>query len=392
MRYLKLSISLILSVIGLVVYFVTIPRIDEDELVHLTALAGDESILDDYYFNGYISNYSSFAITDEDILVPGNLPFLERLDASDDMDIMILREDYPNFVDTLTYNTNTHSYLISSDDDYLASAHFEYQSGMYAEIYSKLLLRTLNKETNEIVEDKIPRNQGSNVYYTSIIGIYENYPEISVLLDTRMGGPMDDYASDTGEISLVSYNFETKNLLEEVLVKTPSYLDTSYYSSVHYNTALQVFYSIDYETEAPITYIMNYGTGEMTRRDVSGERLIVSDDSRLYNVVGNTLIEMNEAGDVLNDVEFSTDFKELKPVDFEMSYLHIIDDQLFVLDNNQSAEPEEEDAEIKPTNLVVYDISTGEILVEALFTYDEAHNIESQNAYVDMILKNTSKD
>lgn len=76
MRYLKLSISLILSVIGLAVYFITIPRVDEDELVHLTVQAGDEAILEDYSFDGYIYDYSSFMLTGEDILVPENLPFL----------------------------------------------------------------------------------------------------------------------------------------------------------------------------------------------------------------------------------------------------------------------------------------------------------------------------
>ncbi len=137
MRYLKLSISLILSVIGLAVYFITIPRIDEDELVHLTVQAGNEAILDDYSFNGYIYDYSSFRLTNEDILVPANLPYLEMLDAKQEMDIMMLKETYPDFMNELVYGINTYSYTISTDEEYLTSAHFQYQSGTFSEIYSK---------------------------------------------------------------------------------------------------------------------------------------------------------------------------------------------------------------------------------------------------------------
>ena len=52
MRYLKTIISLVLSVVGLLIYFITIPRIDGDDLVQLTVLAGDDHSIVDYSFNG----------------------------------------------------------------------------------------------------------------------------------------------------------------------------------------------------------------------------------------------------------------------------------------------------------------------------------------------------
>ena len=79
MRYLKISISLVLSVVGLLIYFITIPRIDGDDLVQLTVLAGDDHSIVDYSFNGYIYNFSSFSLTEDDLLVTGTLPIMMRL-------------------------------------------------------------------------------------------------------------------------------------------------------------------------------------------------------------------------------------------------------------------------------------------------------------------------
>ena len=112
MRYLKTIISLVLSVVGLLIYFITIPRIDGDDLVQLTVLAGDDHSIVDYSFNGYIYDFSSFSLTEDDLLVTGTLPFLEKLDATEDMDLMMLTEDYPDFVYPLMYGPNIQSFAV----------------------------------------------------------------------------------------------------------------------------------------------------------------------------------------------------------------------------------------------------------------------------------------
>ncbi|HZK47602.1 MAG TPA: hypothetical protein VFC64_06675, partial [Atopostipes sp.] len=307
MRYLKTIISLVLSVVGLLIYFITIPRIDGDDLVQLTVLAGDDHSIVDYSFNGYIYNFSSFSLTEDDLLVTRTLPFLEKLDATEDMDLMMLTEDYPDFVYPLMYGPNIQSYAVSSDRDYLTSAHFEYQDSSYSDLYSRLYLRALNKETNEIIEDEITRNAGSNVYYASIYGVYEKYPEISLLLETRAGGLRDNYDTDNRTYSLISYNFETKSMTEEILLETQDYLETTLYSMVHKNQLRQVFYSADSITEEPRTYIMNYETGQLTELETANTGLFVSDDNRLYHIADDTLVEIDEEGTVVNEVDLSED-------------------------------------------------------------------------------------
>lgn len=391
MRYLKISISLVLSVVGLLIYFITIPRIDGDDLVQLTVLAGDDHSIVDYSFNGYIHNFSSFSLTEDDLLVTGTLPFLEKLDATENMDLMMLTEDYPDFVYPLMYGPNIQSYAVSSDRDYLTSAHFEYQNSSYSDIYSRLYLRALKKETNEIIEDEITRNAGSNVYYASIYGVYENYPEISLLLETRAGGPRDNYDRDNGTYSLVSYNFETKNMTEEILLETQDYLETTLYSMVHKNQLRQVFYSIDSITEEPRTYIMNYETGQLTELETANTGLFVSDDNRLYHIADDTLVEIDEEGTVVNEVDLSEDYKELKNIDFESSIHYIYADKLFVLSNDYS-DDYDENLPIKPTDLAIFNVSTGDLITEAQFTYGETNQMGARNVNIESISKRPSKD
>ena len=391
MRYFKISISLLLSIVGLLIYFITIPRIDEDDLVQLTVLAGDDNSIVDYSFNGYIYNFSSFSLTEDDLLVTGTLPFLEKLDATENMDLMMLTEDYPDFVYPLMYGPNIQSYAVSSDRDYLTSVHFEYQNSSYSDIYSRLYLRALKKETNEIIEDEITRNAGSNVYYASIYGVYENYPEISLLLETRAGGPRDNYDRDNGTYSLVSYNFETKNMTEEILLETQDYLETTLYSMVHKNQLRQVFYSIDSITEEPRTYIMNYETGQLTELETANTGLFVSDDNRLYHIADDTLVEIDEEDTLVNEVDLSEDYKELKNIDFESSIHYIYADKLFVLSNDYS-DDYDENLPIKPTDLAIFNVSTGDLITEAQFTYGKANQMGAWNANIESISKSPSKD
>ena len=391
MRYLKISISLVLSVVGLLIYFITIPRIDGDDLVQLTVLAGDDHSIVDYSFNGYIYNFSSFSLTEDDLLVTGTLPFLEKLDATEDMDLMMLTEDYPDFVYPLMYGPNIQSYAVSSDRDYLTSVHFEYQDSSYNDIYSRLYLRALNKETNEIIEDEITRNAGSNVYYVSIYGVYENYPEINLLLETRAGGPRDHYDTDNGTYSLVSYNFETKSITEEILLETQDYLGTMLYSIIHKNQSRQVFYSADSITQEPRTYIMNYETGQLTELETAYTGLFVSDDNRLYHIADDTLVEIDEEDTLVNEVYLSEDYKELKNIDFESSIHYIYADKLFVLSNDYS-DDYDENLPIKPTDLAIFNVSTGDLITEAQFTYGETNQMGAWNVNIESISKSPSKD
>lgn len=391
MRYLKLTISLILSAIGLAVYFITIPQIDEDELVHLTVQAGDEAILENYYFDGYIYDYSSFTLNGDDVFTPANLPFLQQLDATDDMDMMLLKEDYSDFINELIFGPNILTYLISNGEDYLSSAHFEYQSGTYSEIYSALTIRTLNKETNKIEEDVVTRETRSNVYYASIVGIYENYPVVDVLVDTRIGDPTNEF-NETTELSLISYNFETKNMTESVVLDTKEYLEPQRYASVYSNQSIMAFSAFDSETSAEKSYLMDFEKNTMVQREGPRERLVVSDDSRLYSIEETTLVAYSEMHtERVREVSLSMDFAEKKNMDFSMNELFILDSKLFVVNNNDTTDETQRD-NIKPTDLVVYDITTGEILVEGQFNFDGTEQVDAWATSIDLIKETPTKD
>lgn len=384
MRYIKLSVSLLISVIGLVVYFITIPEINEEEFVQLTVQAGEEAILDNYSFNGYIFDYGSFQRTSEDVFAPENLPFLEKLDSTDNMETMVLKEAYPDFVNPLIYNANMNSYLISSGEEYLTSAHIDYQTNTYDQSYSKLYLRTFNKESKQFEEDIVDRAEKSNVSYTDIIGLYENYPEVTVLLNTRIPDNTDSY-KETGELSILSYNFETKNMTEEVIFESEGYIEPTQYMPVINNQTLVLLNVYDPETGERLNYLLDYTQDKLTELTSGETANFISDDNRLYSLEGTSLIEYDKTGqEKMKEIPLSTDSGEFSHTEIEVPT--ILDGKLFLIKNNEMV-LESPQSDIKPSNLVVYDIATGEVLLEAHFNYDGTKQVNATEAYVYQVNK-----
>ena len=83
MRKVNLIVSVLIGLIGTIVYFVTIPTVDEEALVNVVIEAGDEKVLEDIYFNGYLYDYSDFQVTQEGVHTTKGLSYLENLDAPD---------------------------------------------------------------------------------------------------------------------------------------------------------------------------------------------------------------------------------------------------------------------------------------------------------------------
>lgn len=393
MRYLKLSISFILIAIGLAAYFITVPQIDEDELVNLTVQAGDEAILDNYDFDGYLSHFSSFRLSDDEIVMPTTLSFLERMDASDDVAVMLLQKDHADFTDPLVFGRNIFSYMFSNGKTNLTSAHFSFDDGSYSKLYSSLILRTLDKTSDNIEEELITRKIGANIYYASIVGIYENYPEIDVLIDTRYGTPPNE-EDETTQLSLLSYNFKTKNMTETVLLETKDYLEPEHYHSVFSNQSLLSFSVFDAETSVKNSYLIDFETDTISLRDDSSKRFIISDDSRLYSIEESTLVAYDET--LLNgisEVTLSTDFAEKKTINFSTDGLYILDDKLFVVNNKYQDEyANTQTDQMRPTDIVVYDLTTGEILVEAQANFDGIEQVGASAGSIDLIKEKSTKD
>lgn len=386
MRYIKLSISLIVSALGLLVYFVTIPKVDENEFVNLSVLAGNEALLDDYYFNGYVYDYGYYHLTNEDILIPNTLPYLQKLDATGDIEMMLLENDYPEYAKALV-----NASVVSVSEDYLTSTYFNYDYDSFTEMYGQLNLSILNKETKKVVEETIQRDNVSDALYANIEGIYENYPEVHILVNTISYINSEDYLEES-ELSLISYNIETKNSSEKALATKEGYINATLFNQVQQNKPLQLFKSYDSESENEQNYLVNYAEGELMTFDSDGGQYFISDDNRIYRINGNVLFEYDKTGqNIINERLLATDYKNGRENLFDYAQPSILDGKLFIMSNDFN-NIQQNNAEIKPSHVLIYDLTSGEILTEAQVDFSGTKQVDASDASVDFIGKRPSQD
>ena len=238
MRHIKLIISSLIAMVGIIIYFVSIPTINEETLVHLTVEAGNEELLDDIYFTGFLQGanyYNSFQMnSDQDLVTYENLPFFEKLDASPNQSLNILQEKYPEVVNELNYNNKINDFYILNSEDELISAYFKISDSNYYMNHSTVYLNALNKETNESTENEIARENYPDGDYVNIVGMYEEYPVVKILYNTST------WNMDTGEKSKLTvgeYNFETKDYSENSLLNEDGGL---FSNMVQHHTALKI--------------------------------------------------------------------------------------------------------------------------------------------------------
>src|SRR5699024_8204615 len=182
MRKTKLVISSLIALVGIFIYFISVPSVDEEALIHLTVEAGNEELLDDIYFNGYLYDYGSFRVNDkEGVNTNENLSYLEKLDATENQSLNILLEKYPDLIHEIIYDSQLADYYLLNSKDQLISGYFKMNDVNYYVDYSTVYLSTLNKETNEMIEDTIQRESELDSDNISIIGMYEEYPVVKIL-------------------------------------------------------------------------------------------------------------------------------------------------------------------------------------------------------------------
>src|SRR5699024_3685988 len=213
----KLIISSLIAVFGIIIYFVSIPTINKDDLVKLTVEAGDENLLDDVYFNGYLYDFSLFHWdSHEGVTANETLPYLEGLDAAEDQSLRILQKDYPDFINPLLYDTNINLYYVLNSGNRLLSGYFEnYEDNYYVDA-STVHLNILNKETNEEISEKVERENYPEGDQVDIVGLYEEYPVIKILYTTTSWN--SEYSVEKSNLSVGEYNLETKNYKETSLL------------------------------------------------------------------------------------------------------------------------------------------------------------------------------
>jgi len=390
MRNTKLIISSLIAVVGIIIYFVTIPTIDEEDLVHLTVEAGNEELLDDIYFNGYLYDYGSFRVNDkEGVNTNENLSYLEKLDATENQSLNILLEKYPDLMHEIIYDSQLADYYLLNSKDQLISGYFKMNDVNYYVDYSTVYLSTLNKETNEMIEDTIQRESELDSDNISIIGMYEEYPVVKILYSISTWASESN--GEKSKLTIGEYNFETKTYSEDSLLNE----EGSFYehNSNSYNVKNNKIQIIDYsgneyeENEIPsepTVYIYNFVEDTLSPFETTATNSFIGNQDQLYTLENEGekifLRHYDQTGEeIQNEVLLENEFP-LNLYEGERILLsEIINNQLFIV---QSAVDEISGQEVLPTDLQVFDLHSGESLLTGKIEYDKDSKVNATEGYI----------
>lgn len=384
MRKISLIVSVLLGFIGTVVYFVTIPTVDEEALVNIVVEAGDEKALEDIYFNGYLYDYSDFQVTQEGVHTTKGLSYLENLDAPLEMDLQMLQKDYPEFINQLIYNPNIYSKNLVFSDSYLTSAHFESSEGNYRIETEKIHLSLYEKETEEIHSTIINRSNEMQEDSIDVIGIYEDYPTIKLLLSAN-NWP-NNYEEGTSRVLLGEYNFETKVYNEKELIEKEGSFFADYVSP---NQKAVLFNHYSESEEG--NYLLDYDSGVLTSLETEGKVLLLDEESNLFALADNEGQSVLQTYDMLDgggleavqEVALATAFDlTLNQEEFALIEAKLIGDYLYVIQNQENFES---NGEVLPALIQVFNRSTGENALNGLIQFDEKNEIQARSGFIDSI-------
>lgn len=388
MRRINLILATIIGIAGMVVYFVSIPTVNENELINLQVQSGDEQVLEDIYFTGYMDNYSGFYLDQDEIKTTGNLSYLETLDAPYNMELFKLQEEYSDLVDPIYYNRGIYMYSFLNGEDYLISSHMKENEHNYYINSEHVYLNILNKETGEIEEEIITREKISEGDRIEIVGMYEDYPTVKILYLTSFwnnSAPLEESVVSFGE-----YNVETKSYFEEKLLNGegafyPYDGETQIFGNhdqqlfTHYGTHSEDD-SVDYAM-----YLLDYTKNELLPFNKDGKEFTIGDDGKLYALElaeGMTLLTQYDDIDeeVTHEVALEQTISQNLSDERTSVLIEVIDNKLFVVQNTINFDTEA--LEIQPSELQVFDIETGERLLNAKIHYDENNEVNAWSANI----------
>lgn len=384
MRKINLIVSVLIGLIGTIVYFVTIPTVDEEALVNVVIEAGDEKVLEDIYFNGYLYDYSDFQVTQEGVHTTKGLSYLENLDAPLEMDLQMLQKNYPEFINQLIYNTNIYSKNLVFSDSYLTSAHFQSSEGNYRIETENLHLSLYEKETEEIHSTIINRSKEMQEDFIDVIGIYEDYPTIKLLLSAN-NWP-NNYEEGTSRVLLGEYNFETKVYNEKELIEKEGSFFADYVSP---NQKAVLFNHYSESEEG--NYLLDYDSGVLTSLETEGKVLLLDEESNLFALADNEGQSVLQTYDMLDgggleavqEVALATAFDlTLNQEEFALIEAKLIGDYLYVIQNQENFES---NGEVLPALIQVFNRSTGENALNGLIQFDEKNEVQARSGFIDSI-------
>ena len=384
MRKVNLIVSVLIGLIGTIVYFVTIPTVDEDVLVNVVVEAGDEKVLDDIYFNGYLYDYSDFQVTQEGVHTTKGLSYLENLDAPLEMDLQRLQKEYPEFINQMVYNNNYYSNNLVYSENYLVTAHFEITEGNYRIETENLHLSLYEKETEEIHSTIINRSNEMQEDSIDVIGIYEDYPTIKLLLSAN-NWP-NNYEEGTSRVLLGEYNFETKVYNEKKLIEKEGSFFADYVSP---NQKAVLFNHYSESEEG--NYLLDYDSGVLTSLETEGKVLLLDEESNLFALADNEGQSVLQTYDMLDgggleavqEVALATAFDlTLNQEEFALIEAKLIGDYLYVIQNQENFES---NGEVLPALIQVFNRSTGEIAMNGSIRFDEKYEVQARSGFINSI-------
>ena len=377
MRRINLLVTSLIGLLGLIIYFVSVPRVGDDALVEMTVEAEDEHILENIYFSGYNSRYTQFYMDNDKKVTLDNLSYLEQLDAPNDIQVYRMQQKYPDFIDPLIYDRYIRSYSIVNADDNMVSAHIRFNED-YSTDNDTIHLNVLNKETMEIEEEEVERENPPTGNYTDIIGMHVDYPVVQMIYRTNRWN--EQTVTEKSTVSIGTYNIETKNYSENPPSDIDGYMNAyDNDSRIMQNKKKQLLTVYGDEGRSHTHYVYDYMNDELTALEDNEKHYIIGDDDQLYSIeLSNNETLLNTLDENGQETESEVTLENQLPIDLSRQdgalLTEIIDGKLYVVLNENIPV---ETGPGEPLMLQVFDIQNGERVLnsEIIFETESGSNV-----------------
>lgn len=398
MRNKKLLTSFIIAFAGIIIYFLTIPTIDEEALVDLTVRAGDKGVLENIYFNGHLNDYSSFHINEEGVDTTKNLSYLKQEDVPNNPALAQLQNEYPEFTNHLLYSNTAWEHNILDSTKYLVGSYFEYDAQNNYFDTANLQLKAFNKETDTLIQEEVKRENYPEKGRAEILGMHEAYPVINILYSTSVHSGKN-ISEDSSILSMGEYNMETKTYSEHDILSEDGYFYCyTTQSPVSSNNGLQIIDHIQYENNGSEIgeqnwLVYNFEEATITLLDAADAYPMTTQSGQLFtleHIEGETVLRhYNQNGEeILSEVSLDLQI----PINFTDGYptvMQIIDNKLYLVQSAVASYGDLVSEGVASTPLQVFDIESGETLLLGEFNFDTKNEVHAREGVIQGIGKNS---
>lgn len=394
MRYIKLTSSLFIGLVGFVLYFFTIPSIDTENFLSVDIENGDKEILEDVYLSGSL-DYNSFVYQNQETLIVEELPFLKQIDDPYDPDIRYLLDKYPEFISDIHYDMNRVVKHYGDSENYVTAAFLNYERTNYSVNLEDLHLELFNKETKEVQKEKIKITDYTSGDSADIYAIHESYPTVQILYSSTEWD--SDHYTSTSTLLLGEYNLETKKYTQETLKQLDgdfSYNEVGMNVTNNQDFAILPFYNEHFgeesytdevKDEIMIVDLVNKKANEFK----SGSQYLLSDQNELYSFTEeNGSATLNKYDDN-NEEIVDTVSLDLEKIEVDGSSdlditTKIVDENLFLFYNE--IHYEDGASKLNPINFQAFAIDSGKEVAKGKIKFNDS-KYSTSHAFIDDLEK-----